>query len=143
MTRIEQAELIILLQADRYYNLRTCPSNQSHNARTLVVLNFNAINIVFNQFISVLLSQPRGQQTLPCQYYWHSSESYLPQVATSPRDGDDTRCRDQTISNWSERSACAALGRCCGTKCLLYLVLFFFISSFFLRHILFSWKGLS
>ena len=30
--------------------------------------------------------------------------------------------------NWSERSACAALGRCCGTKCPLYLVFFFFFS---------------
>ena len=30
---------------------------------------------------------------------------------------------------WSKWSACAALGRCCGTKCPLYLVLFFF--SFF------------
>jgi hypothetical protein len=28
---------------------------------------------------------------------------------------------------WSERSACAALGRYCGKKCPLYLVLFFFL----------------
>ena len=40
------------------------------------------------------------------------------------------------VSNyWFERSACAALGRCCGTKCQLYLVLFliflFFCATYF------------
>ena len=44
---------------------------------------------------------------------------------------------------WSERSACAALGRCCGTKCQLYLVLFFLYFFLLLCHILFSQKGLS
>ena len=41
--------------------------------------------------------------------------------------------------NWSEQSACAALRRCSGMKCPLFLGLFFF----FPCHILFSQKGLS
>ena len=44
-------------------------------------------------------------------------------------------------ANWSERSACIALGRCSGTQCPLFLGLFFFLS--FPSHILFSQKGLS
>ena len=41
--------------------------------------------------------------------------------------------------NWSEQSACAALRRCSGRKCPLFLGLFFF----FPCNILFSQKGLS
>ena len=49
----------------------------------------------------------------------------------------------QVINFCSERSACAALRRCYGTKCPLFLGVFFFLSFFLLCHILFSQKGLS